>query len=213
MSYFEGPLTRSDGSRLIAEEDPHNCYYPSGWNKPYSHATVAVILTNTTGEIAAVVARRPDEPAEGGKLALPGGYVELAQTLANAAETEVLEETGYEIIPRTLGRFAILDGPESLPGRSREHNYNIVTVFSAQAGEKVQEHDEEVTDVLWIARDNLPARARVAFGHFDIMGMWFRHLERPFEGLPIVPSEMNPDDLFPVSWPTSQRPMNKSTHI
>lgn len=201
MAYFEGPLTLPDGSPIVHEGDPHNCYFPSGWNKPYSHATVAVLLTNATGDVATVVERRPDEPAEGGKLALPGGYVELGQTLAAAAETEVLEETGYLIVSKTLGWFAVMDGPTSLPGRQNENDRNVVTVFSAQAGEKVQEHDNEVTNVLWISKDNLPPRERIAFGHYDIMGMWFRHLERPFERLPIVPSAMRPDELFLPGWP------------
>jgi ADP-ribose pyrophosphatase YjhB (NUDIX family) len=143
-----------------------------------------------------VVARHPNEPAEGGKLALPGGYVELGQTLADAAATEVREETGYSIIPGTLGRFAILDGPTSLPGRANENNLNIVHVYFAQAGAKVQEHDSEVTDVRWITQDELPPHEAFAFGHFDVIRMWYRHQQQPFEGLPIVPSGMRADELF-----------------
>jgi 8-oxo-dGTP pyrophosphatase MutT (NUDIX family) len=200
MSYFKSPLVRVDGSPIVAPRDPHNCYYHSGWNRPYSHATVAVILTNESGAIAAVVARHPEEPAEGGKLALPGGYAELGQRLHEAAETEVGEETGHLIVPNTLGMFAIMDGPMTLPGRSNEHDLNIVTVFSALAGEKVREHDEEVTDVLWISEDNLPPPDQVGFGHFDIMGIWFKHNRQPFASLPIVPSQMTPQELFLPEW-------------
>lgn len=84
----------------------------------------------------------------------------------------------------------------SLPGRANEHDLNIVTVFTARAGRKVQEYDHEVTQVLWIGRDNMPPASRVAFGHYDIMRMWFRHLVRPFPYLPIVPSEMSEQELF-----------------
>jgi 8-oxo-dGTP pyrophosphatase MutT (NUDIX family) len=204
MTYFKEALTRVDGSPIVPGNAPHNCYFHSGWNKPYSHTTVAVILTNASGEIAAVVARRPDEPAEGGKLALPGGYVELGQTTAEAAETEAREETGHLIVPGTLGRFALLDGPASLPGRRNEHDLNIVHVFSALAGEKVQEPDEEVTEVLWISRENLPDPDEIAFGHLAIMGMWFRHRTHPFQTLPIVPSEMTPGELFLTDWPQAR---------
>lgn len=201
MSYFRKPLVRVDGSPIVGEQSSHNCYFQSGWNRPYSHTTVAVILTNAQGDIAAVIARHPEEPDEGGKLALPGGYVELGQPLAVAAETEVLEETGHLIIPGTLGRFALMDGPTTLPGRQNEHDLNIVHIFSAQAGEQVQQHDEEVTGVYWISRQTLPDRDTVAFGHYDIMGMWFRHQVDPFSSLPIVPSEMFSEDLFPPDWP------------
>ena len=196
MSYFKGPLTRFDGLPIIPEGQRHNCYYLSGWNKGYSHTTVATILTNQIGNIATVVERHPDEPAEGGKLALPGGYVELGQTIASAAENEVLEETGYGIIPGTLGRFAILDGPTSVPGRTNEDNLNIVHVYSACAGAKVQEHDDEVTDVRWVTPDTLPPREAFAFGHYDVIRMWYRHLRQPFEDLPIFPSEMSSQALF-----------------
>jgi 8-oxo-dGTP diphosphatase len=161
---------------------------------------VAVILTNAQNELAAVVARHPDEPAEGGKLALPGGYVEMGQIIKEAAEKEVQEETGFSILAGTLGRFAILDGPESLPGRSNEKNLNIVHVFTAQADQKVQEHDHEVTEVLWLPTDDLPPRDKMAFGHYDVIGMWLRHQEQPFEQLPIWPSEMTPDQLLLPNW-------------
>lgn len=178
---------------------PHTCSFPSGWRKPYSHKTVAAVIENTAGEIA-MVKRHPDEPAEGGKLALPGGYVELGQRVRDAAEREVLEETGYQIIQNTLGRFALLDGPMTLPGRANERNHNIVTVFTAKAGERVQEHDNEVTGVLWIPPHDLPPREQMAFGHYDIIGMYLRHQERPFDTLPIIPSEMEIAELFPQGW-------------
>jgi ADP-ribose pyrophosphatase YjhB (NUDIX family) len=191
-------MLRADGEPIIPPNQPHNCYYKSGWNRPYSHTAVAVILTNTLGDIAAVVARKPDEPEQGGKLALPGGYVEFdpPQTLVEAAEAEVREETGYAIVARSLARFAIVDGPTSLPGRQNENNGNIVHVYTALADEQVQEHDDEVTAVHWIDRDHLPPREKFAFGHFDIIRMWHRHQEQPFEGLPIVPSGMTREQLF-----------------
>jgi ADP-ribose pyrophosphatase YjhB (NUDIX family) len=195
MAYYKGPMERADGTPLIPAGEPHNCYYPSGWNRPYSHTTVATIL-HGRGSIAATIARHPDEPAEGGKLALPGGYVETGQTLRDPARTEVLEETGHLIIAGTLGRFAILDGPSSLPGRHHEENHNIVHVYTAEAGLKVQEHDEEVTDVVWIDRGNMPPFESFAFGHFDIIHMWFRHNRHPFTNLPIEPSAMTPKQLF-----------------
>jgi len=94
MTYFKGPLIRSDGSPIIRPDDPHNCYSPTGWNESYSHTTVATILTNET----------------------------------------------------------------------------------------------------------VPSPEKIAFGHHDIMGMWFRHQERPFASLPIVPSEMQPEELFLPEW-------------
>jgi len=199
MPHFESQPTRPDGSPIVADGDPHNCVFKSNWHRPYSHATVAVIFENSAGKIA-LVARRPDAAAEGGKLALPGGYVELGQRLIDAAEAEAREETGYAVVLKTLGRFALMDGPTTLPGRTNETNFNVVTVFTAQAGAKVQDHDDEVTGVIWVPKDKLPPRREVAFGHYDIIGMWLRHCSRPFDALPIVPSEMAATELFLPGW-------------
>lgn len=196
---FKASFTLKDGSPVVAATHSHNCYFPSGWHNPYSHKTVAVVVENAAGAIA-MVERHPDEPTEGGKLALPGGYVECGQRVIDAAEAEVLEETGYQLIPGTLGRFALLDGPMILPGRANERNHNVVTVFTAKAGEKVQEHDNEVTGVLWVPSGDLPPRKQIAFGHYDIIGMYLRHQEQPFDALPIVPSEMDPAELFLGDW-------------
>ena len=73
-------------------------------------------------------------------------------------------------------------------------------VFTAQAGEKVQEHDGEVTGVVWVPETDLPRREQIAFGHYDIIGMWLRHQDEPFASLPIVPSEMAREDLLPLNW-------------
>ncbi|HEX3569040.1 MAG TPA: NUDIX domain-containing protein [Candidatus Saccharimonadales bacterium] len=197
---YEGNLNLPDGTPIVNGSDPHDCYFPSGWHHPYPHPVVAAILENGNGEIA-MIKRRPDEPDEGGKIALPGGYVELGQRLSEAVEIEIREETGYEIAPGTLERFAILDGPTTLPGRAKETHGNIVTVFTGQAGEQVQEHDDEVTDVLWVPKDALPPSDEIAFDHRNIIGMRLRHEEEPFTLLPIVPSEMDPDELFPHGWP------------
>lgn len=204
MSYYEGPLIFPDGTPVIPDHEPHVCLWPTGWLKGYSHTTVATILTNTSGEIAAVVKRHPEEPAEGGKLALPGGYVELGETVAQTAIKETLEETGYEIVPRTLGMFALLDGPATGPGRHNEHDLNVVFVFNALAGRKAQEHDKEVTGVFWISEHTMPPPGEIAFGHHDVMGMWFRHRIQPFPHLPIVPSSMDASELYLPNWPPAQ---------
>lgn len=187
-------LHKSDGTLIVPAGDTHRCHYPSGWEGTYSHATVATIL-ELDGLIALI--KRPDlEAAEGGKLALPGGYVEQGDTLEGTAEKETREETGFTVKPGTLRMFALMAGPITLPGRQNEENLNIVTVFTAEADEHVQEPDHEVDDLLWRPPSQLGPREKIAFGHFDIVRMYLRHQEQPFDSLPIVPSTMRPDQLF-----------------
>ena len=57
---------------------------------------VAVVLVPVDDEL--LVIRRGIEPAKG-QLALPGGYVDLAETWQEAGAREVFEETGLRIDP------------------------------------------------------------------------------------------------------------------
>jgi len=122
--------------------------------------------------------------------------VEQGDTLAATAVAETVQETGYTIQRGSLRMFAIMSGPNTLPGRQNEKNLNIVHIFMAEADQQVQEPDHEVDKLLWRPPSRIGTREEIAFGHFDIVRMYLRHQEQPFESLPIVPSEMTPDQLF-----------------
>lgn len=189
---------RLTGGLIVPKGESHRCVFPSGYEDVYPHPVVAVIVQNALGQIA-LVERHPNEPDEGGKLALPGGYLQKYETFDGCAEKEVLEETGYELAAGTLRHFAVMDGPTNLPGRQNEVSGNVVTVYTAAAGDKVGEHDHEVSGVVWVPGDRLPPRTRMAFGHFDILGMHQRHQVDPFpEGF--RPSSMTPEQLFLPGW-------------
>lgn len=72
-------------------------------------APVAVLLLQVDGGL--VVIRRGIPPRQG-RLALPGGYINLGETWQHAAARELYEETGIQIDPATVEDFRTLSAPD-----------------------------------------------------------------------------------------------------
>jgi ADP-ribose pyrophosphatase YjhB (NUDIX family) len=81
-------------------------------NTSYLNPTpVAVVLLPVDDGLLLV---RRAIPPHVGKLALPGGYVNLGETWQEAGAREVLEETGVVIDPREIRDFRVLSAPEGM---------------------------------------------------------------------------------------------------
>jgi ADP-ribose pyrophosphatase YjhB (NUDIX family) len=94
-----------------------------------------------------LVVRRARKPALG-VYTLPGGVVEAGETLEEAVQREVREETGLEIAPVALAghREVIVRDPER-----RVERHFVILCFAARwiAGEPVL--NDELDDARWIA--------------------------------------------------------------
>jgi ADP-ribose pyrophosphatase YjhB (NUDIX family) len=73
---------------------------------------VPVAVTLVPVEAGLLVVRRGLEP-ERGRLALPGGYINLGETWQAAGAREVQEETGVCIDPARIREFAVRSAPDS----------------------------------------------------------------------------------------------------
>lgn len=70
---------------------------------------VAVTLLPVEGGLLAV--RRAHDPGRG-KVALPGGYIDVTETWQEAAARELNEETGIEIDPQIVLPFRVYSAPD-----------------------------------------------------------------------------------------------------
>lgn len=92
------------GSKHLTENWPRTCGVCSRttWDNPLP-VVVAIIPVSRKGILTV---RRNIEPQKG-RLALPGGYIDHAETWQAAAHREVLEEVGIDINPRLFTLFGV----------------------------------------------------------------------------------------------------------
>ncbi|MDQ3842375.1 MAG: NUDIX hydrolase, partial [Actinomycetota bacterium] len=101
--------------------------------------------------------RRASDPYEG-QWALPGGFVEVGETLEEAAAREAKEETGFEIdIVRLIGVYS---DPDRDP---RGHNVSCVYLARIREGEPTPASD--ATEVSFLD----PSEVELAFDHQKIV--------------------------------------------
>lgn len=113
--------------------------------------------------------KRTGKLLEGGKWALPGGFIERDETLKEAIEREVIEESGYKIKNIKLLRF--IDDPN----RPNEDRQNIAFIFTAEALGKIGESDWEVDDQKWFDLNDLPPKKEMAFDHYSDIKFYLKN--------------------------------------
>ena len=106
----------------------------------------------------------PCRPAHG-LYTLPGGVVELGETLVEAVKREIREETGLEIEPHGLAGYRQVIARDSA-GRIERHF--VILPFAARwlAGEIAL--NDELAEAQWLAADDL-SRLKTTEGLADIV--------------------------------------------
>ena len=115
---------------------------------------VDVVIPSEKG---VVLVRRGSEPYEG-QWALPGGFVEVGETVRQAAAREAAEETGLAVeISRLVGVYS---EPDRDP---RGHNVSVAFLARVLSGQMQAASDAADVDVLD------PASVELAFDHDRII--------------------------------------------
>ena len=98
-----------------------------------------------------LLVRRERAPAQG-LFSLPGGVVELGETLQEAIEREVAEETGLRVEPIALAGFReVVD--RDADGRIRRHF--VILCFAARWREGEPVLNEELSESRWVTPTEL----------------------------------------------------------
>jgi 8-oxo-dGTP diphosphatase len=101
--------------------------------------------------------------------ALPGGFVGMKETLEEAVERELFEETGLSDL--NLEQFHAFSAPDRDP---RHRTISVVFVGYTEPGESKHRAGDDARDVQWFDIDKLPP---LAFDHMKIIEMAFRQLK------------------------------------
>jgi 8-oxo-dGTP diphosphatase len=127
--------------------------YPS---RPILAASVAVFRN---GKV--LLGERSREPGRG-LFSLPGGVVELGETLEEAARREVREETGLEV---EIAGFVRHNQVVYRDEAGAVHRHFVIVVFAARSEEGEPSLSEETLSFRWVepaTLDGLPVTDRLA---------------------------------------------------
>jgi 8-oxo-dGTP diphosphatase len=150
----------------------------------------SVVLSFDEDRLGVLLIRRGHEPFEG-RWALPGGFVEMDETLEESARRELEEETGLR--PAALEQLHTFGDP------GRDPRGRVVTVVFLAMVRRHEHRPQAASDAAeaeWFALDELPS---LAFDHDEVIATARRHLRDrarlgPF-GLELLPARFGLDQL------------------
>jgi 8-oxo-dGTP diphosphatase len=133
---------------------------PYTYEYPRPALTVdALIFTGEKGELRVLLIQRGKEPFKG-SWALPGGFVNMDETLEQACCRELEEETGVQL--GNMKQFMVFDALDRDP-----RHRTISVVFYAILSEACDvKGEDDASDARWFPLTNLP---ELAFDHREII--------------------------------------------
>ncbi len=153
------------------------CTFENGGAASLRHVVVHAIVEKDKKLL--LVKRARTLSLEGGKWALPGGFLGRDETAAQGALRELKEETGWE------GESAEVFLIKTNPDRPHEDRQNVAFNFIITPTIQTGVRDSESTEVAWISFDALPSLDSFAFDHGEAISMYMKHRKSPMP-LPIV---------------------------
>lgn len=137
------------------------CTFEDGGTGTLRHVVAQAVVVKDN---QILLERRAEHLVEGGKWALPGGYVDLNETVEQAIAREIREETGWEVTDIIL--LSIFDNPDRPNDAGRQNiSFNYVCKATQQTGES----DAEVTELQWVDVSDLPPQDTIAFDHYKVI--------------------------------------------
>lgn len=153
-----------------------NCTFEDGVNTSLRHAVVHAIIERD-GKLLLI--KRSEELLEGGKWALPGGFLDRDENVEQGALRELKEETGW------TGEVTALFRINSDPDRPHEDRQNIVFEFIIKPVKQEVKPDHESSEVKWIATQDLPLLEQLAFDHGETIALYLKYKQSSFP-LPLL---------------------------
>lgn len=153
------------------------CAFENGKPASLRHVVVHAIVEKD-GKLL-LIKRSTSLSLEGGKWALPGGFVDRDETAGKAVLRELREESGWE------GEVISLFRVNTNPHRPHEDRQNIAFDFLIKPTQKVGEMDKETTHVEWVSIDSLPSLESFAFDHGESIHLYLEY-RKTHSSLPFV---------------------------
>src|SRR3990167_9505752 len=137
-----------------------NCTFENGRKASLRHVVVDAI---TVKDQKILLIRRALQLSNGGKWAIPGGFLDRDETCEQAVLRELKEEAG--LTGKIVRLVTITDNPK----RKNEDRQNVAFVYQIKARGEIKVDPEEVTEAKWFESSQLPKEKDFAFDHFEII--------------------------------------------
>ena len=134
------------------------CKFEKGYEASLRHVVVDALIVDKD---KILLVKRAEHLTNGGKYAIPGGYLDRDETAEQAVVREALEETGFNVKVEEL--FKIIDKPD----RPQEDRQNVAFIYITKPLEKSGKADDESSEVKWFSIEDLPAENEFAFDHYQ----------------------------------------------
>ncbi len=146
--------------------------FENGEKASLRHVVIHAIVEKD-GEIL-LVKRSKNLSLEGGKWALPGGFLDRDETAAQGVLRELKEETGWE------GEVMFLFRINTNPNRPHEDRQNVALDFVIRPTKSIGLKDKESTEVAWMSIDTLPPLDSFAFDHGEAIALYLKYKKNAF---------------------------------
>lgn len=150
------------------------CIFENGNKTSLRHVVVDGIVISDNKVLLVKRALHLSNP---NKYGLPGGYLDLNETIVEGIKREIKEETGYEC--KSVKLIRIIDKPD----RKGEDRQNVEFSFIVKPGEKTSAPDNESSAVKWFDLDNLPSKEEFAFDHYDTLKFYLDNKDQQLPSL------------------------------
>lgn len=154
-----------------------SCTFENGNKTSLRHVTVVAITVREDGKI--LLTRRAHHLTRGGKLTIPGGFMDRNENLQQAITREITEETGLKV--KDIRLFRINDNPN----RPKEDRQNVDFIFITNAQNGELKDNSEVSEFIWVSENSVPPEDEFAFDHRESILKYFEYLKHPHE-TPII---------------------------
>lgn len=132
--------------------------------------TVDIVLFSTKGQMPNVLLiQRKNDPFKG-RWAIPGGFIEMDETLKQSATRELKEETGVNISEEKLKQLYTFGDPNRDP---RHRTITVVYLAIVDPDDVKLRAASDASDTKWFPCDDLP---QLAFDHQKILDMALERL-------------------------------------
>jgi len=153
------------------------CRFENGGNATLRHVVVHAVAYKD-GKLL-LVKRAKTLSLEGGKWALPGGFLDRDENGEQAVLRELREETGWD------GKVEVLFMIKTDPNRPHEDRQNVALSYIVTPTVKTGGHDKESSTVSWVPVDSLPSLDMLAFDHGQIIDYYLKYRNSAF-ALPVI---------------------------